>query len=184
MVNKSSIRSLGEVMQLAFVPPDINTAVAYWTETMGVGPFFKLEHAQLALHSHTYRGKPCEADFTIMIAYWGDLQIELIQQHNDAPSIYQDWRDLGGDGLHHVCILVEDLGDAVARCAAQGADILQEGQSGASTFAYMDTKGGPGTILEILCPAPEIRAYQAHMKECARLWDGKNPIRPFGSRLS
>ena len=33
----------------------------------------------------------------------------MIRQHNDAPSIYKAWRDEGREGLHHVCILVDDL---------------------------------------------------------------------------
>jgi methylmalonyl-CoA/ethylmalonyl-CoA epimerase len=175
------IRSLGNVMQLAYVPSNLDAALDYWINRMGVGPFFRLEHAQHALDEATYRGLPCEADFTMLLAYWGDLQIELIQQHNDAPSIYKDWRDQRGEGLHHTCILVEDLTIAVDLCTRAGATFLQDGRSGGSSFAYMDTKGGPGTILEMLCPAPEVLAYQAHMKECARTWDGSDPLRPFGS---
>ena len=178
---RALIRSLGSIMQMAFVPSDIDAALTYWTKTMGVGPFFQLEHAQLALDSHTYRGQPCEADFTMLLAYWGDMQIELIRQHNDAPSIYKDWRDLGAQGLHHVCIVVDDLEKALARCKAAGASLLQDGRSGGTTFAYVDTMGGPGSMLEMLCPAPDVLAYQTHMKECARSWDGLNPIRPFGS---
>jgi len=174
------IRSLGNVMQLAYVPSDLDAALDYWINRMGVGPFFRLEHAQQALDAATYRGKPCEADFTMHLAYWGDMQIELIQQHNDAPSIYKDWRDQGAEGLHHTCILVSDLAAAIDLCTRAGASLLQDGQSGASRFAYMDTRGGPGSILEMLCPAPEVLAYQTIMKECARDWDGGNPIRTFG----
>ena len=38
------IARLGTVMQLAFVPEDVEGALRYWTETMGVGPFFKLSN--------------------------------------------------------------------------------------------------------------------------------------------
>ncbi len=178
-MKKELIRLLGDVMQLAFVPADVEATIAYWTEAMGVGPFFKVAHAQRTLDSHTYRGQPCEADFTLMIAYWGHFQIEIIEQHNSAPSIYQDWREANGEGLHHICVQVNDLDAAIASCVEAGAELLQCGQAGASAYAYVDTKGGPGTILELFSPSPEVRAHQEYMKAAARQWDGTNPIRDF-----
>jgi len=175
---QNPIKSLGDVMQLAYVTTDLAAAARYWTQTMGVGPFFKLEHAQRSLDSLRYRGKPCEADFTMMIAYWGDIQVELIQQHNDAPSIFRG-RHGRAKGLHHVCIMVDDLAAAVADCTRAGALLIQEGRSGGSAFVYMDTFGGPGSVLEILSPAPEVRQYQTYMRECAKTWDGRQPIRTF-----
>ncbi len=175
------IRSLGDVMQIAFVPRDFDGAVKYWTETMGVGPFFKLEHAQAALTRTTFRGQPCLADYSMMLAYWGDMQVELIQQHNEAPSIYTEWRNSGLEGVHHICILTDDLDHVKKVCFAAGCTLLQDGDSAPGNFAYFDTNGGPGTMLEVLCPQPEVRAYQEHMKQAARSWDGTNPIRPFGT---
>src|SRR5690606_23902147 len=43
----SLISRLGNVMQLAFVPRDFDAAVRFWTETMGVGPFFLNDHVAL-----------------------------------------------------------------------------------------------------------------------------------------
>jgi hypothetical protein len=175
------IRSLGDVMQIAFVPEDIDAAVQYWTRTMGVGPFFRFDHAQSALSRTTFRGQPCLADYSFMIAYWGDMQVELIQQHNDAPSIYSEWRDSGSEGLHHICIVADDLDQVKKACFAAGCTLLQDGDSEPGNFAYFDTNGGPGTILEVLCPGPEVRACQEQMKQAARCWDGTDPIRPFGA---
>jgi methylmalonyl-CoA/ethylmalonyl-CoA epimerase len=180
-MDRKLIGSLGEVMQLAFVPSDLDAALDHWLNRMGVGPFFRSEHAQRTIDSAHYLGKPCEADFTMMIAYWGDIQIELIQQHNDAPSVYKDWRDRGHEGIHHVCILVDRLDEALGLCGRAGGVQVQDGRSGDSRWAYVDTMGGPGTMLEILSPAPGVRAYQGHMKQVTRTWDGGDPIRPFGS---
>ena len=57
----ASIAQLGRVMQLAFVPADLEGAVKFWTETMGAGPFFAMEHIQL--ESVRYRGAPANIDW-------------------------------------------------------------------------------------------------------------------------
>ena len=174
------IKSLGEVMQIAFVPSDFEAATKYWTETMGVGPFYRAEHAQRSLTRTTFRGEPCVADYSIMLAYWGDIQIELIELHNDAPSIYSEWRKTGAEGVHHICILTDDLDHVKKVCAEAGFTLLQDGDTPGGQFVYFDTNGGPGTILEVLCPQPQVRAYYEHMKETARTWDGTRPVRSFG----
>jgi methylmalonyl-CoA/ethylmalonyl-CoA epimerase len=175
------VSGLGEIMQIAFIPRDLDKALRFWTETMGVGPFFQMKHSQQYLQDHLYRGRPCEADFSILLAYWGDLQVELIEQHNDAPSIYRDHLKSGHDGMHHVCILVDDLASAVATCERQGGVLMQGARSDENRFAYIDTGGGPGTMLEMLQPTPDVRAYQLHMKAAAASWDGSEPVRAFGT---
>lgn len=85
----SPIARIGEVMQLAFVPADFDAALAHWLK-VGAGPFFALDHVKL--DEVRYRGQPAEIDFSMVLGYWGDLQIELIRQHNAAPSIYKTWR--------------------------------------------------------------------------------------------
>jgi hypothetical protein len=82
------IAALGDIMQLAFVPEDFDAAVAHWTQTMGVGPFFIIEG--IHLDGMKYRGQPTEAVFDLALAYWGDLQIELIRRRrsgDDDPRV-------------------------------------------------------------------------------------------------
>ncbi len=175
----ANIASLGEIMQLAYVPADFEAALAFWTKTMGAGPFFALDHVQL--EGVKYRGAPADIDFSMALGYWGDLQIELIRQHNASPSIYKTWRDEGREGLHHVCILVDDMAAARAVCAQARAVVMQEAQvPGGGEVIYVDTGGGPGTMVEILKPAPGGREFFAMMRDAARGWDGADPLRRLG----
>lgn len=172
------IAQLGNVMQMAYVPRDFDAALRFWTQTIGVGPFFLTEHVQL--QNLRYRGEPTDVDFGLAIAYWGDVQVELIKQHNDSPSIYKDWIDVGGEGLHHVCVLVEDMDKARAICLASGAAVLQEGSLPGGEVIYVDTGGGPGTIVEVLkLPEVGLQGF-ARMREAARAWDGSDPVRGRG----
>jgi catechol 2,3-dioxygenase-like lactoylglutathione lyase family enzyme len=173
---KPAITSLGEIMQLAYVPADFDAALKFWIETVGAGPFFALDHVKL--NDVKYRGAPVDIDFSMVIGYWGELQIELIRQHNDVPSIYKTWRDEGHEGLHHVCILVDDMAHARAVCADAGAVVAQEGiVPNGGEVIYVDTGGGPGTMVEILKPGPGSREFFAMMREAAKGWDGSDPVR-------
>ncbi len=178
MSRAPKIADLGEVMQLAFVPADFDAALKHWIEVMGAGPFFALDHVKL--DDLRYRGAPTAVDFSMVIGHWGDLQIELIRQHNRAPSIYQDWRDAGREGLHHVCILVDDMARARETCAAAGAVVAQEGSlQGGGEVIYVEP-GGDAPTVEILKSGPGGPAFFKMMREAARGWDGADPVRPLG----
>ena len=54
MAGPGTLASLGDIMQLAFVPSDFDAAVRHWTEVMGAGPFFLLPN--VSLPGGRYRG--------------------------------------------------------------------------------------------------------------------------------
>jgi len=94
-------RIFGEIRQIAFVVNDIDAAIAYWTKTLGIGPFYVKREIEFI--DYIYRGKTCQSPtVSIALSNSGDLQIELIQQHDDKPSIYQDFLIQGREGLQHV----------------------------------------------------------------------------------
>jgi methylmalonyl-CoA/ethylmalonyl-CoA epimerase len=170
------LSDIGPVMQIAFVPGDFNAAIAHWTQVMGVGPFYLIENIKLP--DSLYLGQPNECVFSIAIAYWGNMQIELIRQENDAPSIY---RNAAGQGMHHSCILTKDLAKARAIAEAAGAKVLVEGRVDPDgAVLYVDTGGGPGTIVEILQPASGTLAVFDVIKAAGRDWDGSDPVRRLG----
>ncbi|MEL6528495.1 MAG: VOC family protein [Pseudomonadota bacterium] len=178
MARKDGIAGLGDVMQLAFVPKDFDAAVKHWTQVMGVGPFFLMEG--IHLEGMKYRGEPTEAVFDLALAYWGDIQIELIRPRGDHPSIYSgEYADVN-DGLHHVCILVDDLEEAYRVCREQGAEIVIEGALGDSKVIYVDPGLGPGSLVEILQQGEAGPGLFAMIKQAGEDWDGSEPLRSLG----
>ena len=173
-----TLAQLGEVMQIAYVPKDFDAALRFWTETMGVGPFYL--QPNLSIPTLRYMGQPTDAVFSVAIAYWGDIQIELIEQHNDGPSIYKDWRDAGHEGVHHSCIIVEDIEEARRVAEAAGMTVAQEIPADGWGVLYVDTGGGPGTIVEIIQPNEGMLGRFARMKADSIGWDGSDPLRRFG----
>ena len=174
------LAALGTVMQLAFVPRDFDAAMAYWTGTMGVGPFFLWKH--VAVDTLIYRGQSVRPDFSIALAQWGDVQIELIRQDNDAPSVYRDWNS---NALHHIQLTVESYDEAVAACERAGFSLAMEGRgllgSPELRFGYCDLgEYGPARYIEF-AHHPDggsgSRASVNRMKAAAKDWDGTDPVR-------
>lgn len=165
---------LGEVNQIAFVPEDFDAALRFWVETMGAGPFFVLRNSIAGAADET------NPALDIALGHWGEIQIELIRQLNDAPSPYKTWRDAGGSGVHHICIAVPDLAEAKQLVAQKGMEVLLHGKANGAEWIYVDTGGGPGTIVEIIQHSPASQGLMDMVRQGAANWDGTDPVREIG----
>ena len=83
------------LFQLGFVVDDLIAAAERWVRVFGVGPFHVLPRIEIA---STYRGADSMVDMQVAVAQAGPVQIELIQQHCDRPSIYRDLFAVGEGG--------------------------------------------------------------------------------------
>src|SRR5262245_4646256 len=92
-------RLFGPMRQVGIVVRDIDKAMRHWVEVCGVGPWFYAE--QLPLDEFRYRGRPYDIKVSIALANSGDVQLELIQQRNDVPSLYRDFLAAGHEGMQH-----------------------------------------------------------------------------------
>ncbi len=161
-------RLFGSVRQIAFVVHDVERALRYWTETLGVGPFFVLR--ELTPDTFRYRGTPSPSPtLTLAFGNSGDLQVELIQQHDERPSAYLDFLASGREGLQHVSswLTRAEYDATMARMVAAGTSVAHEGAmaGGGVRFAYFGTDAAaPGGIM-----------YE--IADAARDWDGSDPIR-------
>ncbi len=143
---------------------------------MGVGPFFLLEH--LPYQNVVYRGKPVEIDVTVALAYWGNLQIEIIKQHNEqVVSGYTEPNEIRREGLHHMLVESDEVDALHAAWLAQGATELMTGSvPNAGRFIYLETGDG-GPHVELVHLEPRFYRLFDYIKEQARVWDGRDPIR-------
>lgn len=168
-------RFYGKIMQNGFVVHDWREAANHWSEVMGVGPFFLLDHIEFAWCE--YMGRPVELDLSVAIAYSGDYQVELIQQHNDADSIYTDFLRQHGPGLQHVGALVDNLQDTLDRHDL-GGKIVQQGMTASGArFAYVDTVLHNGGMLELIETNQKFQLAFEDMQAASVNWDGSDPIR-------
>lgn len=168
-------QAVGRIMQNGYVVEDWRTAAEHWARVLDVGPFFAMQH--LEFEWCEYRGKRVNIDMSVGIAYSGDFQIELVQQHNDAPSIYRDFLRDNAPGLQHVGALTSNLDESL-----QGGGfldrIVQQGVTAAGVrFAYVDTVAFNGTMLELIETNPSMLKAFAYMQKEAENWDRIEAIR-------
>lgn len=160
----------GPLTQNAFIVADIDAAVAYWTGTIGVGPFFRFP--ALAFSEGTLHGTPQIPAFKAAIAYSGDLMIELIEP--EGPSIFQEFLDAGGTGVHHNCVLTEDYDAAVAGLTSRGGLVIQsQVVADGSRIAYVQMGGPTPVIIEIAHLTPGVIGLFGMIRKAGANWNGK-----------
>ncbi len=131
------------INQVAIVVKDlVSVSENYWN-ILGIGPWTILNWEAPHVHDRRYNGRPAWAREKIAIAQAGDVQLELVQPV-EGDSIYQDWLDEHGEGLHHLNFLVDDV-DAVAEILAEdGFPSIQSGRFGTGerkgAYNYVDIK--------------------------------------------
>ena len=144
----------------------------------GWGPFFLFEHIPLA--SCLYRGAPAALDHTSAYGQAGDLMVELITQHNAGPSALRDLFAPHERGVHHVACFVDDIAAALAEQRGAGYALALDATTANGTrFAMVDTSAELGHMLE-LYEGAKLAAFYALVREAARAWDGRDPVRRLG----
>lgn len=170
-------RIFGAVCQNGYVVRDIRKAMDHWVNVMGVGPWFYIP--QVKTDYFRYRGADSAMTMSVALANSGDLQIELIQQTNDAPSMYKDFLDAGLEGLQHMSYWSMDYQALYDRALSLGYRVGHEGQIGGpqGRFCYFDTQAHPGTVVEISDISGSKKRFFDHVKAAATNWDGSDAIR-------
>ena len=168
----------GEIRQLGYVVPDIEAAMDYWSRVLGVGPFFYAERVPVV--NFTYRGAPSSPVTSVALANSGPVQVELIQQRNDAPTMYRDFVQAKGSGLQHVAYWTQNFDADMARLTARGFKVGMGGEVGArGRFVYFETEYHPGAVIELSeVEGPKGKMFDL-IRNAAAGWDGSDPVRPF-----
>jgi glyoxalase/bleomycin resistance protein/dioxygenase superfamily protein len=170
-------RIFGAIRQNGYVVRDVRAAMDHWITVVGVGPWFYFDRVKVDYFRH--RGQDSDVAMSIALANSGDLQIELIQQRNAAPSMYREFLEAGHEGLQHVAYWTKDYQALYDRTLALGYTVGQEGQIGGAQgrFAYFDTQRHPGTVIELSDISGPKGVFFEHVRQSSIDWDGSHPIR-------
>ena len=169
-------RLFGDMRQVGIVVRDIEAAMRHWVEVCGVGPWFYTD--RLPVTAFTYRGtRHDDIHLSIALANSGDVQLELIQQRCDTPSMYQDFLRAGREGMQHWSSWPADYSAKLRSALANGYTIGQQGESARGPFVYLWDEGHPGTVIEMAEMTPARERIFAGVRDAARNWDGTDPVR-------
>ncbi len=168
----------GAVRQVGYVVNDLDDALAHWTGTLGVGPWFKIPN--LVLDDCDYRGQTVSTEISFAIANSGEMQFELIQPQGDTPSCYSEFLAEGTAGPHHMAWWTEDFDATLERATRQGWEQIQSGDAMGTRFCYFDG-AQRGALAELMELNDMSRWLADHTRDAALSWDGlSDPVRAVG----
>jgi catechol 2,3-dioxygenase-like lactoylglutathione lyase family enzyme len=131
------------INQVGIVVNDIEKMVeAYWN-ILGIGPWSIIPWEPPLVYDRKYHGKLSPAKEKIAISQVGAVQLELVQQI-EGDSIYSDFLEEHGEGLHHLNFLVDDVDQVAVTLEREGFPSLQSArfgspeQKGAFNYIYVE----------------------------------------------
>ena len=151
MAEKSPFLNLHHI---GVVVRDMDRVTKYY-ESLGLGPFEpvgsgvkRLEQKMLGKHVDIL------TLITPRIGRVGQIKMELIQPLG-GESLWQEFLDTKGEGVHHLAFYVDDINKEEAKLVERGLPILFHLRfQGGGGAAYFDTRKFGGFITEIVHWAP------------------------------
>jgi catechol 2,3-dioxygenase-like lactoylglutathione lyase family enzyme len=147
-------------VQIAWVTKDLDATENALTSLLGARKWVRVPDVHFGPDTCTYRGRPADFVAHISFSYAGDTQLELIAPVS-GESVYSEFLDRAGPGLHHICIEVDDVDEAVS-----GAEVVARGvMPGGMEFAYVTAEAAGVPYIEIAHIPQEIRALFDYIKQ-------------------
>jgi hypothetical protein len=169
------MQGLGAPVQIAYAVPDARVAAARWAEHLGAGPFYLRSH--IPVSDVLYRGRPSSFDHSSAYGQWGDIMVELVQDHGDGPSVVRERYATHESGLHHLAFMVDELDAATARLAEQGFELAMSARASTTRFHFVDAVDELGHMIELYQRSVHLLEFYTMVREAAVGWDGSQPVR-------
>jgi methylmalonyl-CoA/ethylmalonyl-CoA epimerase len=131
-----------QITQVAVVVRDLRKTMESYRKTLGWEPWSVYEHKPPSLHHTTLHGKPVEYTMLGAEVHCNPVDFEILEPL-DGPSIYKEFLEQHGEGLHHVSVVSpkEDVHAALNDFKRQGIEVAMSGRLGDDIeFYYMDTE--------------------------------------------
>ena len=168
---------LGPIKQWGFLVKDLDEAMSSWIKDLGVGPWWGYRNVPAKAYVD---GEESDIVMSVGLAYHQGMQIELIQQTNDATSpysyFYRDSED--AQVLQQIAYMVPDVSAAVADCMERGMyEIGRIAPMPGLEYIYMSSPALKGLAIELM---PHDQGFLDEYERCAKeaeTWDGSDPYR-------
>lgn len=140
-----------KLCQVGFVVHDVVATARKYVEAFGLPMPEIIETPGFERSKTIVNGAPSEATAKLAFFQTGQLVIELIQP-DETPSVWRDFLDKNGEGVHHIAFRVADTKAMEAELAKEGMPVLQQGLfvDGSGMYTYLDTASQLGVMIELL----------------------------------
>ena len=155
-------------VQIAWVTGDLPATEATLTTLLRAKKWVRMPGVHFTPDTCSYRGQPADFIADISFSYAGDTQLELIAPMS-GRSVYTEFLETRGPGLHHICVEAADAESfeaAVADAGRAGAPVVMAGtMPGGMRFAYVSAEDSGVPYVEIAYIPPDIHAFFDHVKQ-------------------
>jgi methylmalonyl-CoA/ethylmalonyl-CoA epimerase len=132
-----SIRRLGRIHHVAVIVAELDAAIAFWRDALGL----ELEIVQEIAHDR------------VRIAFLpiGESKIELVEPTDDSTGVAR-FLAKSGEGFHHVCFEVANLAETLLRLEIDGIELIdtapRKGAEG--PVAFLHPRSCHGVLVELI----------------------------------
>jgi len=125
-----------KINHVAIVVQDIDTALDFWQQAFGL----RLDHLEEV---------PSQKSKVAFLPL-GESEIELVQP-TTTDSGLANFLEKRGEGMHHVCIEVEDIDAALAELKSKGVRLINEvpEELPGRKMAFIHPKAASGVLVEL-----------------------------------
>jgi methylmalonyl-CoA epimerase len=133
----AKIRALGRVHHVAVIVADLDDALGFWRDTLGLP-------VELVL--------PIESDgVTIAFLPVGESKVELVMPTTETTGVARFLANKG-EGFHHVCFEVDNLTETLLRLEFDGLELIdtapRKGAEG--PVAFLHPRSCHGVLVELI----------------------------------
>ncbi len=131
------IRRLGRVHHVAVIVADLDQALGFWRDDLGLP-------VELVL--------PIETDgVTIAFLPVGESKVELVMPTDDSTGVAR-FLTSKGEGFHHVCFEVANLAETLLRLEVDGIELIDSApRKGAEgPVAFLHPRSCHGVLVELI----------------------------------
>ena len=125
-----------KINHIAVVVKSIEESKKFWEENLGI----KLDHIEVVPSQ-----KSKVAFFPV-----GDSEVELVEP-TDPESGLAKYLEKRGEGMHHLCLQVDNIDEKLAELKAQGVRLINEEAEvlPGRKMAFIHPKAGNGVMIEL-----------------------------------
>lgn len=125
-----------KINHVAVVVRDIEESLKFWEESLGL----KLDHIEVV---------PSQNSRVAFIPV-GDSEVELVQPTNSESGLAA-YLEKRGEGMHHLCMEVDDIDGILADLKQKGVRLINEVAEvlPGRKMAFIHPKAGNGVLIEL-----------------------------------
>ena len=126
-----------QINHIAIVVEDIEASLTFWRDALG-------------LEMHELREVPAEKSKVAFLPV-ADSEIELVQPTSDDSGIAK-YLAKRGQGLHHVCLEVDDIAGMLAKLTSKNVRLINEQPRIAADgrrYAFIHPESTSGVLVEL-----------------------------------